>query len=284
MFCCYAAYDLFWSDKSEYLFVFNVNVLSLCLVIAIGSIMILHSISKLTSKIEIVRENQDKFQKIIKKIQLQVQRLETSFKKTKSFPPAQYRDFESEEDIKIDSDSERKQLEFDIKERELELWKNDLTLRPLAWDILLKALHFPHDKNDKAGFMALELARKDNSISQLLRVSEDFLNLLAQDGIYLDDLKIEPPPIQAWLNFIKIDKNQHDRKLNCIGIEGHIKNLKLRAKKDTVFRDTALMLLRRFDKLLRDQLQGAEDHQIFKISETRSGKAFLIVGKISDTF
>ena len=60
--------------------------------------------------------------------------------------------------------------------------------------------------------------------------------------------------------------------------------LKIRLKSDVVFRDTALMLMRRFDKLLQDRLESAEDHQIFKIADTRSGKAFLVVGKISDAF
>ena len=44
------------------------------------------------------------------------------------------------------------------------------------------------------------------------------------------------------------------------------------------------MLMRRFDVLLRDHLKLANDDQIFKIAETRTGKAFLIVGKLSDSF
>ena len=118
----------------------------------------------------------------------------------------------------------------------------------------------------------------------MLQVSEDFLNLLAQDGIYLDDLKIDPPSVTAWVNFIKNEQSGHGKRLSCNGIDDHIKKLKIRAKSDVIFRDTALMLMRRFDKLLRDNLKTADDHQIFKISDTRSGKAFLIVGKISDSF
>ncbi|MDG2473689.1 MAG: hypothetical protein P8M50_00230 [Paracoccaceae bacterium] len=176
------------------------------------------------------------------------------------------------------------QLELNIKEKSQELPKSSLETDFLSWDILLKALHFPNDKNDSEGFIALEIARKNNTVLQLLQVSEDFLNLLAQDGIYLDDLKIDSPSVEAWLNFVKPEKKHYVRRLSCVGIDEHIKKLKSRTKSDTVFRDTTLMLMRRFDKLLREKLATAEDHQIFKIADTRSGKAFLIVGQISDIF
>ena len=178
-------------------------------------------------------------------------------------------------------------------EKQLELNVNTLPKKgqnahknnnPLTWELILKALHFPKDKDDIMGFSALKIARKNNTFSELLQVSEDFLNLIAQDGIYLDDLKIELPPTEAWLNFISIDQNRNKRRLNCIGIDRQIKRLKSRIKSDAIFRDTSLMLMRRFDVLLKDHLKLANDEQIFKIAETRSGKAFLIVGKLSDSF
>ena len=84
--------------------------------------------------------------------------------------------------------------------------------------------------------------------------------------------------------FISTNQNRNKRRLNCVGIDIQIKRLKSRIKTDTIFRDTSLMLMRRFDVLLRDHLKLANDDQIFKIAETRTGKAFLIVGKLSDSF
>ena len=185
---------------------------------------------------------------------------------------------------KVEANNMEYQLELNIKEKTNALPNFALDTNFLSWDILLKALNFPSDKNDSSGFIALNEARKNNTILRLLQVSEDFLNLLAQDGIYLDDLKIEPPQVQAWLNFVKNDKQQYNRRLDCIGIDEHIMKLKKRTKSDTVFRDTSFMLMRRFDKLLKDKLGSAEDHHIFKIAETRTGKAFLIIGKISNIF
>lgn len=177
-----------------------------------------------------------------------------------------------------------KQPELSGQTKPKNLLIDEKKINPISWEILLKALHFPRDKNDLAGFSALKIAHENNIISELLRVSEDFLNLIAQDGIYLDDLKIDPPPVESWLNFVTTDQKTNKKRLGCVGIDIKIKKLKSRIKTDAIFRDTSLTLMRRFDRLLRDKLRTANDEQIFKIAETRSGKAFLIVGKISDSF
>ena len=177
-----------------------------------------------------------------------------------------------------------KQLELNVNTLPKEGQNAHKNNDPLTWELILKALHFPNDEHDLMGFSALKIARKNNTFSELLQDSEDFMNLIAQDAIYLDDLKIEPPPVEAWLSFISTNQNPNRRRLNCVGIDRQIKRLKSRIKTDTIFRDTSLMLMRRFDVLLRDHLKLANDDQIFKIAETRTGKAFLIVGKLSDSF
>ena len=154
----------------------------------------------------------------------------------------------------------------------------------ITWSIILRALHFPNDLNDKEGFQALKVAKKSSIISELLQASEDFLNLLAQDGIYLDDIPIEQPSVEAWYNFLKVNRSELSKKLNCVGPEVETEKLKLRLKKDIVFRDTALMLIRRFDQMLKDRIDLASEDQIFNLAYTRTGKAFLIAGKICDTF
>ncbi len=154
----------------------------------------------------------------------------------------------------------------------------------LTWEILLKALNFPDDSEDEFGFKALRLANQNKTVAELLQASEDFLNLLAQDGIYLDDLHFDQPSVDAWRNFISRNKSSSGKKLHCVGIESHIDALYKRMKSDTVFKDTALILIRRFDQLLREKLPEATDQQVFSISNTRTGKAFLIIGKISEIF
>jgi hypothetical protein len=230
--------------------------------------------------------SQAKVEKKVEKLAVQVQKLENKYIKIANisrFKSSGLNINELDQNFSIESFFE-KQLELNVntlpKEGQVS-HKND---GPLTWELILKALHFPNDEHDLMGFSALKIARKNNTFSELLQVSEDFLNLIAQDAIYLDDLKIEPPPVEAWLSFISTNQNLNRRRLNCVGIDRQIKRLKSRIKTDTIFRDTSLMLMRRFDVLLRDHLKLANDDQIFKIAETRTGKAFLIVGKLSDSF
>ncbi|MEE2774541.1 MAG: hypothetical protein VYE27_06495 [Pseudomonadota bacterium] len=154
----------------------------------------------------------------------------------------------------------------------------------ITWPVLLRALHFPNDPNDTEGFLALKIAHQSSIISDVLRASEDLLNLLAQDGIYLDDLTIDQPPVEAWINFINSNREGLSRKLDCIGIEDRTPSLRQRVKSDIIFRDTALILIRRFDQMLKDRLEAADDNQIFSLAFTRTGKAFLIAGKICNSF
>ena len=242
--------------------------------------------SKLHTAIENLTDRQTTLEKKIKNNSMQAQQLHNKLIKISSTVKPQERVLGVIEQNKLETEGSfiNDQLELNITDKNKNQSADKLENNFLSWDVLLKALNFPNDENDLIGFSALNLARKNNTILQLLQVSEDFLNLLAQDGIYLDDLKIDPPSVTAWVNFVKNERNEHVKSLNCSGVDQHIKKLKMRAKSDVVFRDTALMLMRRFDKLLRDKLETAEDHQIFKISDTRSGKAFLLVGKISDAF
>ncbi len=261
--------------------------LTICLVgIIIKFLELSLLIKKLNLSLTNLFDKQEKIEKTIESVMVQANRLDSKLIKINRSLNMQTIQTDNVLDSKFDVETDliKNQLELEIHQKSDSIIESNLKNNFLSWDILLTALHFPNDENDSVGFEAFELACKNNSLLQLLQVSEDFLNLLAQDGIYLDDLIIEPPSAEAWLNYIKFDKNQHSKKLNCLGIDQHVEKLKKRAKADAVFRDTALMLMRRFDKVLREKLESAEDHHIFRIAETRSGKAFLISGKISETF
>ena len=284
MFCSFAIVGFLWFQNKDTLPFEELILVFVTIAIFYKIFELINSISKLSSSINTINNQQNGIEKKIRKISSEIRQLNSKFAKLQFNVQACEKQSDATDGNKIDTEIVRNQLELNINQKTNQLPVKLLKADLVPWDILLKALHFPSDKNDTSGFVALNLARKNNSIFQLLRVSEDFLNLLAQDGIYLDDLKIEPPPVKAWLNFIDPEKKLCSRRLSCNGVDTQIKNLKVRIKSDTVFRDTALMLMRRFDKLLRDKLHSAEDHQIFQIANTRSGKAFLIVGRILDTF
>ena len=62
------------------------------------------------------------------------------------------------------------QLELNITKKNKNQSEITLENNSLSWELLLKALNFPRDTNDLAGFAALNLARKNNTILQLLQV------------------------------------------------------------------------------------------------------------------
>jgi hypothetical protein len=78
---------------------------------------------------------------------------------------------------------------------------------PLPMVTLIAALSFPRDETDRDGFRALERALNDPATGRVIRAAEDVLTLLAQDGVYAEDLEMaEAPPISGvvsrWANAV----------------------------------------------------------------------------------
>ena len=71
-----------------------------------------------------------------------------------------------------------------------------------AWPDLVRALDFPRDADDREGFRALKAALRHPALAQMLQAAEDVLNLLSQEGVYVDELPMEPVDPAAWRRFI----------------------------------------------------------------------------------
>ena len=52
-------------------------------------------------------------------------------------------------------------------------------------------------------------------------------------------------------------------------------------KSDTIFRDTALFFQRRFDAVLTEFAAGAGDAELVELAGTRSGRAFMLLARLS---
>ena len=52
-------------------------------------------------------------------------------------------------------------------------------------------------------------------------------------------------------------------------------------KSDTIFRDTALFFQRRFDSVLSEFAAGAGDAELMALAGTRSGRAFMLMARLS---
>ena len=71
-----------------------------------------------------------------------------------------------------------------------------------SWPDLVRALDFPRDADDQEGFRALKAALRHPALAQMLQAAEDVLNLLSQEGVYVDELPMDPVDPVAWRRFI----------------------------------------------------------------------------------
>jgi len=154
----------------------------------------------------------------------------------------------------------------------------------LNWDELLHALNFPTDEKDKDGFRALRIAMGHRATSQCLRAAEDIMNLLSQDGIYTDDLSPEIAPAALWRQFADGKRGEEVAAVGGIHDPTAVSKVRSRMRSDPIFRDAALHFQRQFDTTLREFCTHGSDAQIEKLANTRTGRTFMLLGRVSGMF
>lgn len=155
---------------------------------------------------------------------------------------------------------------------------------PVEIDDLIRALNFPETAEDEAGFTALRRAMKDRNAKQLIQAAQDVLTLLSQDGIYMDDLRPDRARTEIWRSF---GQGMRGRPIAALGGIRDRSSLALtagRMKQDPIFRDAAHHFLRRFDKLFAEFEKIATDAEISALSDTRTARAFMLLGRVAGTF
>ena len=155
---------------------------------------------------------------------------------------------------------------------------------PLAVEDFIRALNFPETAEDEAGFSALRRALKDRSAAQLIQAAQDVLTLLSQDGIYMDDLLPDRARPEVWRQF---GQGARGRPIAALGGVRDRSSLALtagRMKQDPIFRDAAHHFLRRFDKTFAEFETTATDGEISALAETRTARAFMLLGRVAGTF
>jgi hypothetical protein len=155
---------------------------------------------------------------------------------------------------------------------------------PLSREDFIQALNFPDTAEDEAGFTALRRALKDRSVAQLIHASQDVLTLLSQDGIYMDDLRPDRARPDIWRRFAAGERGRSVAPLGGVRYRTSLALTAGRMKQDPVFRDAAHHFLRRFDKVFSDFEETASDEEIIALSETRTARAFMLLGRVTGTF
>ena len=148
----------------------------------------------------------------------------------------------------------------------------------------LRALNFPDDAEDTAGFAALRRALKDRSAKQLVQASQDVLTLLSQDGIYMVDLRPDRARPEVWRRFAQGERGRTVSTLGGVRDRSSLALTAGRMREDTIFRDAAHHFLRLFDQMLARFEPDASDEDLIALSETRSARAFMLLGRVTGTF
>ncbi|MEO1678902.1 MAG: hypothetical protein AAFU80_12180 [Pseudomonadota bacterium] len=155
---------------------------------------------------------------------------------------------------------------------------------PLPNDEFIRALNFPEDERDAVGFRALRLALKDRFSAELVRSAQDVLTLLAEDGIYMDDLAPDRARPEVWRRFAQGERGRGIAPLGGVRDRSCLALTAGRMRQDPIFRDVAHHFLRKFDHTFAAFEPRASDADIVSLAETRTARAFMLVGRVAGTF
>lgn len=148
----------------------------------------------------------------------------------------------------------------------------------------ISAMNFPETTEDREGFAALRKALADPRASRLIRASQDVLTLLSQDGIYMDDLSPDRCRPEIWRKFAAGERGLAIAGLGGIRDRSSLALSSSRMRQDQVFRDSAHHFLRAFDKTFSHLAEGLSDHEIAAMAETRTSRAFMLLGRVAGIF
>ncbi len=155
---------------------------------------------------------------------------------------------------------------------------------PLTPEEFIRAMNFPDDEHDKEGFRALRRALEDHDAAKLVRASQDVLTLLSQDGIYMDDFKPDRARPEIWRRFAEGERGPTVAAIGGVRDRASLALTSARMREDVIFRDAVHHFLRHFDKTLAAFTPIATDQEIADLTETRTARAFMLLGRVAGTF
>ena len=154
----------------------------------------------------------------------------------------------------------------------------------LAPVTVIRALNFPEGPEDHAAIAALREALRDPEHARLIRSAQDVITLLADRGIYTDDLDAGPADVAAWRRFAEGQRG------NAVGTVGAVRDPEMldvataAMRGDEVFRDAVHHFLRLFDRSVTVLMPELGDDEIIWMAQTRSALAFMLLARAAGLF
>ncbi|MCW1931887.1 hypothetical protein [Pararhodobacter zhoushanensis] len=155
---------------------------------------------------------------------------------------------------------------------------------PLPPADFIRALNFPETETDEAGFAALRRALADHGAAILVRAAQDVLTTLSEEGIFMDDLHPDRARPEVWRAFAMGVRGAEVAGLGGIRDRSCLALTTARMRSDPEFRDAAHRFLRAFDRRFTVFEALASDGEIAQFAETRSARAFMLLGRVTGIF
>ncbi len=157
--------------------------------------------------------------------------------------------------------------------------------RPISWDDVARALDFPRDDHDAAGFAALQSAVRDPEIAKLLQAAEDVLSMLAAEGAHMEDMRPEHADLATWRAYAEGARGAAAAAIGGLRDAQALEAVGARLKRDAIFRDACFVFARRWGTFTtRVFRELGDDPLMLRIADSRSGRAFMLVGRAMGAF
>lgn len=147
----------------------------------------------------------------------------------------------------------------------------------------ITALNFPDSPDDAEGIRALHRALADEPTAKLIRAAQDVLTLLADDGVFMDDLPVDPAPPPAWRRLARDGRGAALGPMGALISPQVFDRVAGRMAADQVFHDAAHHFLRQFDRSLSSLAAVGGDGDLAALGETRTARAFLLLGRVANS-
>ncbi len=162
--------------------------------------------------------------------------------------------------------------------------KIDASSAQISVEDWLRALHFPNSPSDAEGLRAVRLALADRSTAKLIRAAQDVLTLLAEDGVFMDNVSPDRTKFDLWRRFAAGERGGPICDLGGVRDQSYLAISAERMRNDPVFRDAVHHFLGSFNRALVALEPRATNGDLSALSNTRTARAFMLLGRVSGTF
>lgn len=155
---------------------------------------------------------------------------------------------------------------------------------PLLPEEFIRAFDFPRDEHDAEGFRVLRAALEHPASAPLVTATQDLLTLMAEDGIHMDDLKVDPADAVLWRAFADGMQGSEVAALGGIRDRSSLALAGGRMKDDPAFRKAVEHFLETFSRVFAGFADRASDAEIMRFADTRTARAFMLTARVAGLF